>query len=60
MDFSTSFDDVWVEQLETRVVLPEGAKHIKPSVSVFFGRSVCGACLVQGVCCYSCCGVESL
>lgn len=33
MDFSTSFDDVWVEQLETRVVLPEGAQHIKPSVS---------------------------
>jgi hypothetical protein len=33
MDLSTSFDDVWVEQLETRVVLPEGARHIKPTVS---------------------------
>lgn len=33
MDLSTSFDDVWVEQLETRVVLPEGARNIKPTVS---------------------------
>lgn len=32
-DFSTSFDDVWVESLETRVVLPEGATNIKPTVS---------------------------
>lgn len=32
MDLSTSFDDVWVEQLQTRVVLPEGALNIKPSV----------------------------
>jgi hypothetical protein len=32
MDLSTSFNDVWVEQLETRVVLPEGAKHIKATV----------------------------
>lgn len=32
-DFSTSFDDVWVESLETRVVLPEGAQNIKPTVS---------------------------
>jgi len=31
-DLSTSFDDVWVEQLETRVVLPEGAQGIKASV----------------------------
>eukprot|EP00879_Flechtneria_rotunda_P014045 GHRR01014673.1.p1 GENE.GHRR01014673.1~~GHRR01014673.1.p1 ORF type:complete len:262 (+),score=98.55 GHRR01014673.1:400-1185(+) len=29
MDFSTSFDDVWVERLTTRIVLPEGAQHIK-------------------------------
>jgi hypothetical protein len=33
MDLSTSFNDVWVEQLTTRVVLPEGAKHIKATVS---------------------------
>jgi hypothetical protein len=26
------FNDVWVEQLTTRVVLPEGAKHIKATV----------------------------
>ncbi|WIA09458.1 hypothetical protein OEZ85_008859 [Tetradesmus obliquus] len=32
MDLSTSFDDVWVEQLTTRVVLPEGAKHIKATL----------------------------
>lgn len=32
MDASTSFDDVWVESLETRVVLPEGAQNIKPTV----------------------------
>jgi hypothetical protein len=32
MDLSTSFNDVWVEQLTTRVVLPEGAKHIKATV----------------------------
>ncbi|KAF8073141.1 OST1A [Scenedesmus sp. PABB004] len=32
MDFSTSFDDVWVERLTTRVVLPEGAKNIKPTL----------------------------
>jgi hypothetical protein len=32
MELSTSFNDVWVEQLTTRVVLPEGAKHIKATV----------------------------
>ena len=39
-DFSTSFDDVWVEELETRVVLPEGAQNIKPTVSDCFSCSV--------------------
>ncbi|KAF6257504.1 Ribophorin I-domain-containing protein [Scenedesmus sp. NREL 46B-D3] len=32
MELSTSFNDVWVEQLTTRVVLPEGAKHIKATL----------------------------
>ncbi len=32
MDLSTSFDDVWVEKLETRIVLPEGAAGIKATV----------------------------
>eukprot|EP00882_Tetradesmus_deserticola_P020476 GHRQ01022123.1.p1 GENE.GHRQ01022123.1~~GHRQ01022123.1.p1 ORF type:complete len:580 (+),score=253.23 GHRQ01022123.1:133-1872(+) len=32
MELSTSFNDVWVEQLTTRVVLPEGAQHIKASL----------------------------
>eukprot|EP00878_Enallax_costatus_P023618 GHUV01025125.1.p1 GENE.GHUV01025125.1~~GHUV01025125.1.p1 ORF type:complete len:457 (+),score=118.13 GHUV01025125.1:677-2047(+) len=31
-DFSTSFDDLWVEQLEVRVVLPEGATNIKTTL----------------------------
>jgi oligosaccharyltransferase complex subunit alpha (ribophorin I) len=35
MEFSTSFDDVYVQELEVRVVLPEGAQNIKPSVSVW-------------------------
>lgn len=34
MDLSTSFDDVWVENLTTRVVLPEGAASIKATVSM--------------------------
>lgn len=55
MDYSTSFDDVWVEQLETRVVLPEGAQHIKPSVScscfgvlVVWGEALLTALAVTG------------
>jgi hypothetical protein len=41
-DLSTSFEDVWVEQLETRVVLPEGAQGIKASVRWSWGSSVMG------------------
>lgn len=51
MDMSTSFDDVWVEELETRVVLPEGAKHIKPSVSVPDSTLMCLAWFVLCLCC---------
>lgn len=31
-DFSTSFDDLWVEDMTVRVVLPEGASNIKCTV----------------------------
>jgi hypothetical protein len=36
------FNDVWVEQLTTRMVLPEGAKHIKATVgdAVHYSRQL--------------------
>jgi hypothetical protein len=45
MDLSTSFDDVWVEELQTRVVLPEGAHTITPTVRVRIVRACVCVCV---------------